>query len=132
MNPKRFCHVWASIKLLMLSVTDVDKGDIVPRVSYIVYGSRTSAQKLTSNTELTKSHNVKNLLQHTELNISLAKSHLLLATSGSILYRRTVVPSEAISHRKMAVPSKANPLLSSVNLDLVRIKIKLIRRGECE
>ena len=90
--------------LLMLSVTGVDKGNIVPIIIYIVYGSRTSAQKLTSNTELTRSHNVKNVLQHTELNISLRKSRLLLATNGSIKLRKTVIPSEAISYRKSSSP----------------------------
>ena len=84
----------------MLSVTGVDKGDIVPIITPIVYGSRALAQKLTSNTELTRSHNVKNLLQHTALNISLRKSRLLLAISGSISLRKTVIPSEAISDRK--------------------------------
>ena len=36
----------------MLSVTGVDKGNTVPIIISIVYGSRASAQKLTSNTEL--------------------------------------------------------------------------------
>ena len=49
-------------------------------------------QKLTSNTELTRSHNVKNLSQHTTLNINLRQSRLLLAISGSILLRKTVIP----------------------------------------
>ena len=62
----------------MLSVTDVDKGYTVPMIITIVCGSRVSAQKLISNIELTRSHNVRNLLQHTELNISLRKSRLLL------------------------------------------------------
>ena len=48
-------------------------------------------QKLTSNTKLTRSHNVKNLSQHTALNISLRQSRLLLAISGSILLRKTVI-----------------------------------------
>ena len=72
------------MKLLVLWVTGVDKGDIVPIIICIVYGSRTSAQKLTSNAELTRSPDIKNLWQHTELNISLRKSRLLLAISGSI------------------------------------------------
>ena len=55
----------------MLSVIGVDKQDIVPTLISIAYGSRASAQKPTSNTELIRSHNVKNLLQHTDLNISL-------------------------------------------------------------
>ena len=50
-----------SIKFLMLSVTGVDKGDIARTIISTVYGLRASAQKLTSNTELTKSHNIKNL-----------------------------------------------------------------------
>ena len=116
----------------MLSATGVDKGDIVPIIIYIVYGSRTSALKLTSNTELTKSHNVKKLLQRTELNTSLRKSRLLLATSGTISLRKTVIPSEAISHHKTMVPSKANQLLASANPDLTRIKRKIIRREGCE
>ena len=91
-------------------------------IIYIVYGSRTSALKLTSNTKLTRSHNAKKLLQHTELNTSLRKLRLLLATSGIISLRKTVVPSEAISHQKTVVPSKANPLLASANPDLARIK----------
>ena len=111
----------------MLSVTGVDKGDVVPIVTFIVYGSRVSAQKLSSNTELTRSHNnVKNLLQHTELNIGLRKSYLLLATSGSISLRKTVVvPTEATSHRKTVVPSKTNPLLASTNSDMARINRKV-------
>ena len=44
-----------------LSDTGVDKGGIVPITILIVYGSKALAQKLTSNTELTRSHNVKNL-----------------------------------------------------------------------
>ena len=44
-------------------------------------------QKLTSNTERTRSHNVKNLWQHTALNINLRQSRLLLAISGSTLLR---------------------------------------------
>ena len=106
------------VKLLMLSITGVDKGYIVPIIIYIVYGSKASAQKLTSNTELTRSYNVKNVLQHTALNISLRKSRLLLATSESISLRNTVIPSEAISNRKTVVPSKANPLFASSNPDL--------------
>ena len=45
----------------MLSNTGVDKGDIVPIIISIVYGLKALAQKLTSNTELTRFHNVKNL-----------------------------------------------------------------------
>ena len=45
-----------------MSDTDVDKGDIVPIIISIVYGSKALAQKLTSNTELTRSHNVNNLI----------------------------------------------------------------------
>ena len=116
----------------MLSVTGVDKGDIVPINISIVYDSKALAQKLTSNTEIIRSHNVKNLLQHTVLNISLRKSRLLLAISGTILLRKTVIPSETISHRKTVVPSKANPLFASVNPDLAGIKRKIIRRGENE
>ena len=70
-------------------------------------------QKLTSNTELTRSHNVKNLSQHTPLNINLRRSRLLLAISGSILVRKTVIPPVAIPRRKAVVPSKANPLFAS-------------------
>ena len=108
----------------MLLVTGVDKGDIVPIIIYIVDGSRASAQKGTSNTEHTRFNNVKNLMQHTELNISLRKPCLLLAASGSISLQNTAIPSEAILHRKTAVSSKTNPLLASANLDLVRIKSK--------
>ena len=71
-------------------------------------------QKLTSNTELTRSHNVKNLSQHTALNIYMRQSRLLLAISGSILLRKTAIPPVVIPHRKTVVPSKANPLFSSV------------------
>ena len=60
----------------MLSVTGVDKGDTVPIIISIVYGSRASAQNLSSNTELTRSHNAKNLLQDTALKINLRKSRL--------------------------------------------------------
>ena len=116
----------------MLSDTGVDKGDVVPIIISIVYGSKALAQKLTSNTELTRSNNVKNLSQHTALNINLRQSRLLLAISGSILLRKTVIPSVAIPHRKTVVSSKANPLFVSANLDLARIKRNRIRRGESE
>ena len=116
----------------MLPVTGVDKRDIVPIIISIVYGSGTSAQELTSYTELTRSHNVKNLLQNTALNISLKKLPLLLAINRSISLRKTEVPSEAISHRKTVVPSKANPLFASANPDLARIKRKIIRREKLE
>ena len=93
----------------MLSVTGVDKGDIVPMVISIVYDSKASAQKLISNTELTRSHNVKNLLRHTVLNINLRKSRLL-ATSGSISLQKTAIRSEAISHRKtVGSPLESEP-----------------------
>ena len=85
---------------------------------YIVYGLRASIQKLTSNTELISTPIVLNLLQHTALNISLRKSHLLLPISRSILLRKTVIPSKEISHQKTAVPSKANLLFASANPDL--------------
>ena len=98
----------------MLSDTGEDKGDIVPIIISIVYGSKALAQKLTSNTELTRSHNVKNLSQHTALNIDLRESRLLLAIRGSISLRKTVILSVAIPHRKTVVPSKANPLFASV------------------
>ena len=106
----------------MLLDTGVDKGDIVPIIISIIYGSKALAQRLTSNTELTRSHNVKNLSQHTALSINLRQSRFLLAISGSILLRKTVIPSVAISHRKTVVPSKANPLFASANPDLARIK----------
>ena len=80
----------------------------------IVYGSKALAQKLTSNTELTRSHNVRNLLQHTALNINLRQSRLLLAISGSILLRKTAIPPVVIPHRKTVVPSKTNPLFANV------------------
>ena len=102
----------------MLSVTGVDKGDIVPIIISTIYGLKALAQKLTSNTEFTRSHNVKNLSQHTALNIDLRQSRLLVAISGSILLRKTVIPSVAIPHRKTVVPSKANPLFTSANPDL--------------
>ena len=102
------------IKLLMLSDTGVDKRGIVPITIYIVYGSKTLAQKLASNTELTRFHNVKNLSQHTALNISVRQSRLLLAISGSILLRKTAILPVAIPHRKTVAPSKANPLFASV------------------
>ena len=114
----------------MLSVTGVDKGDIVSITISIVYGSRALAQKLTSNTELTRSHNVKNLLEHTVLNINLRKSRLFFAISGSISLQKTVIPSEAISHRKTVVPLKANPLFASANPDMARIKRNIIQRAE--
>ena len=116
----------------MLSVTGVDKGDIVPIIVSIVYGSRASVQELTSNTELIRSHNVKNVLQHTALNTSLRKSRFLLAISGSISLRKAVIPSGAISHRKTAILSKANPLCASANLDLAQTKRKIIEREERE
>ena len=97
----------------MLSDTGVDEGGIVLIVISIIYGSKVLAQKLTSNTELTRSHNVRNL-QHTALNINLRQSRLLLAISGSILLRKTAILPVAIPHRKTAVPSKANPLFASV------------------
>ena len=83
----------------MLSATGVDKRDIVPIIIYIVYGSRASALKLISNTKLTRSHNAKKILQHTELNTSLRELRLLLPTIGSVSLRKTVIPSEAISHQ---------------------------------
>ena len=117
----------------MLSIIVVGKEDIVPIIISIVYGSKALAQELTSNTELTRFHNVKNLSQHTALNIYMRESRLRLAISGSILIRKTVIPSVvAISHRKTVVPSKANPLFASANPDLARIKKKIIRRGQTE
>ena len=115
----------------MLSDTGVDKGDIAPIVISIVYGSKALAQKLTSNTELTRSHNAKNLYQHTALNINLRQSHLLLTISGNIVLRKTAIPSVAIPHwKKAVVRSNANPLFASANPDLARIKRKIIQRGE--
>ena len=108
----------------MLSDTGVDKGDIVPIIISIVYGSKALAQKLTSNTELTRSHNVKNLSQHTALKINLRQSRLLLPISGSVLLRKTAIPPVAIPRRKTVVSSKANPLFASANPDLARIKRK--------
>ena len=70
-------------------------------------------QKLTSNTELTRSHNLKNLPQHTALNINMRQSRLLLAISGSILLRKTAIPPVAIPRRKTVAPSKTNPLFAS-------------------
>ena len=64
--------------------------------------------------DLTRSHNVRNLLQHTALNINLRQSRLLLAISGSILLRKTAIPPVVISHRKTVVPSKTNPLFANV------------------
>ena len=113
------------MKLLMLSVTSVDKGDIVPIIISTVYDSKALAPKLTSNTDLTRSHNVKNLLQQTALNTNWRQTHLFHAISGSILLQMTVIPSVAISHRKtVVVPSKANPLFASANPDLAQIKRK--------
>ena len=103
---------------MLLSDTGVDKEDKVPIILSIVYGSKALAQKLISNTQLTRSHNAKNLPQHTALNINLRQSRLLLAISGSILLRKTVIPSVAIPHRKTVVPSKVNPLFASANPDL--------------
>ena len=40
-------------------------------------------------------------------------THLLLAISGNILLRKTVIPPVAMPHRKTVVPSKANPLFAS-------------------
>ena len=103
----------------MLSATVVDKRYIVPITIDIVYGSRASALKLTSSTKLTRSHNAEKVLQHTELNTSLRKLRLLLATSGSISFLKTVIPSEAISHQNTVVSLKANPLhTASANPDL--------------
>ena len=70
-------------------------------------------QKLIANTELTRSHNVKNLSQHTALNINLRRSRLLLVISGSILLRKTAIPPVAIPRRKTVVPLKANPLFAN-------------------
>ena len=92
----------------------MDKGGIVLITISIVYGSKALAQKLTSNTELTRSHNVRNLLQYTALNINLRQSRLLLAISGSILLRKSAIPPVVIPHRKTVVPSKANPLFANV------------------
>ena len=69
---------------MMLSVTGVDRGDVVPIMIYIVYGPRALAQKMASNTKLTRSHNVKNVMQDTELDTSLTKSRLLLEKSKII------------------------------------------------
>ena len=92
----------------------MDKGGIVLIIISIVYGSKALAQKLTSNTELTRSHNVRNLLQHTALNINLRQSRLLLAISGSIQLRKTAIPPVVIPHRKTVVPSKTNPLFANI------------------
>ena len=116
----------------MLSVTGVDKGDIVPTIVSIVYGSRASVQELTSNTELVRSHSVKNVLQHTVLNTSLRKSRFLLTISGSISLRKTVILLGAISHCKTVVLSKANSLCARANLDLAQTRRKIIQRGERE
>ena len=116
----------------MWSATGVDKGDIVSIIIPIVYGSKALAQKLTSNIELTRPHNVKNLLQHTTLNIIWRELRLHLAIGGSMLLRKTVISSEAITHRKTVVPLKASPLFTSANPDVARIKRKIIRRGESE
>ena len=132
MNPKRFCHIQRSIKLLVLSVTDVGKGDIVPVTLYIIYDSNALAQKLTSRTELTGSHNVRNVLQHIELNISLTKLRLPLVTSESTSLRKTVIRPETISHRNKVIPSKVNPLLASANPHLVRIERNKSRSRKCE
>ena len=94
---------------MMLSVTGVDKGDVVPTITCIVYGPRALAQKLASNIKLTRSHNVKNVLQHTELDTSLTKSRLLLAKSEIISLCKTIIPSGAISHRKTAPGSVNTP-----------------------
>ena len=98
----------------MLSDTGVDKGGIVLTIISIVYGSKALAQKLTSNTELTRSHNVKYLSQHTALNINLRQSRLLLAISGSILLRKTAIPPVVRPHRKTVVLLNVNPLFASV------------------
>ena len=117
----------------MLSVTGVGKEDVVPIIISIVYGSKALAQTLASNTELTRSHNVKNLSQHSALHMYMRESRLRLAISGSILIRKTVIPSVvAISHRKTVVPSKANSLFASANPDLARIKKNIIGRGQSE
>ena len=70
-------------------------------------------QKLTSNTELTRSHNVKNLSQHTALNINLRQSRLLLAISGSILLRKTAIPPIAMPRRKTVAPRKRTRYLQA-------------------
>ena len=89
------------------------EGGIVPIIISMIYGTKALAQKLTSNAELTRSHNVKNLSQHTALNINLRRSCLLLIMSGSILLRKTVSPPVAMPHWETVVLSKANPLFVS-------------------
>ena len=117
----------------MLSVTGVDKRDIV-LIIHIVYGSRALVQKLTCNTELPKSYSVKNLVEHTKLNISLIKSRLLLATSGSISLRKTKDDNLLVSD---IAPKDASPLEKRTRYSQAQIQIwfeykVIIRRGECE
>ena len=149
----------------MLSVTGVDKGDIVPIVISIVYGSRVLPQKPSSlgptmprtccsitssnsasqnqplhrrgqgrhsshyyiyrlrlkgfdpETDLEyRAHEVpqcQELIEAYRAQTQLDKITPLLATSGSTSHRKEAIPSEAISQRKTAVPSRANPLLVS-------------------
>ena len=82
MRQIRSCHIKAPNKSPMLAVTGMDQGDTVPTIMMsVVYGSTASAHTSISNTELTWSHNVKDLLQHTELNISLTNTRPLFANS---------------------------------------------------
>ena len=116
----------------MLVITGVDKGDIVPIMISIAYGSKVLGQKLTSNTELTRSHNVKNLLQHTTLNINLRQSRLLHATSGSISLRKTVTLSVVIPHRKTdGSPLESEPAICK-RKPRSGLNKEITRRGEIE
>ena len=117
----------------MLSVTGVDKGDIVPITISIVYGSRASALKLIFNTELIRSHNVKNVLQHTKLSIRLTKSCLLLTTIGIVSHRQTkwplgseIAPKDcsSLSESELATRKRKSRYGSNKN--------KMAQRGEYE
>ena len=68
-------------------------------------------KELTSNTELTRSHNVKNLSQHTPLNINLIQSRLLLAISGSILLRKTAIPPGSDTAPEDGSPLESEPAI---------------------
>ena len=79
--------------------------------TYRLHGSKALVQKLTSNTELTRSHNVKNLSQHTTLNINLRQSRLLLAISGSILLRKMGNPLGSDTAPKDRSPVESKPAI---------------------
>ena len=89
----------------------MDKRDIVPIIISIVYGSKALAQKLTSNTELTRSHNVNNLLQHTALNTNLRQSRPLFAISEKHLASKDGNPLGSDTAPKGGNPFESEPAI---------------------